>query len=66
MNPAQTLSIFQRQQDAMLKKLQQWVEMESPTTDKPSVDRFGEQVAATFQDLGMSIQIDQQPSRGNH
>ncbi len=66
MNPAQTLNIFQSQQDAMLKKLQQWVEMESPTTDKPSVDRFGEQVAATFQDIGMSIQIDQQPSRGNH
>ncbi len=66
MNPAQTLAIFQSQQDAMLKKLQQWVEMESPTTDKSSVDRFGEQVATTFHDLGMSIQIDQQPSRGNH
>ena len=52
MNPAQTLSIFQRQQDSMLKKLQQWVEMESPTTDKASVDRFGEEIAASFRDLG--------------
>jgi glutamate carboxypeptidase len=66
MNPAQTLSIFQNQQDSMLKKLQQWVEMESPTTDKPSVDRFGEEVARTFRELGMSIEIDKQTSRGNH
>jgi glutamate carboxypeptidase len=66
MNPAQTVIIFQSQQDSMLKKLQQWVEMESPTTDKPSVDRFGEEVAATFSDLGMSIEVDKQPSRGNH
>jgi glutamate carboxypeptidase len=66
MNPAQTLSIFQRQQEAMLNKLQQWVEMESPTTDKSSVDRFGETVATTFQNLGMSIEIDSQSSRGNH
>jgi glutamate carboxypeptidase len=66
MNPAQTLSIFQRQQDSMLKKLQQWVEMESPTTDKPSVDRFGEEVSAAFRNLEMSIDVDKQPSRGNH
>lgn len=66
MNPAQTLSIFQHQQDSMLKKLQQWVEMESPTTDKPSVDRFGQEVSASFRNLGMSIEVDKQPSRGNH
>lgn len=66
MKPAETLGYFQSQQEAMISKLQQWVEIESPTIDKPSVDRFSDEVAATLGALGMSVEIDSQPSRGNH
>lgn len=66
MKPSETFGYFQSQQKDMLQRLLKWVEMESPTTDKASVDLFGEEVAATLGDLGMSIDFDMQPVRGNH
>jgi glutamate carboxypeptidase len=66
MKPIETLGFFQSLQEQMISKLQQWVEIESPTTDKTSVDQFGDDVAASLGELGMSVEIDAQPSRGNH
>ena len=66
MKPIETLGYFQSQQAEMLQLLLKWVKLESPTTDKPSVDRFGEEVASTLGNLGMSIDFDMQSSRGNH
>jgi len=50
----------------MLAQLLEWVQMESPTTHKPSVDLFGQAVAAKFSEIGMTIETDVQPVRGNH
>ena len=66
MKPLETLGFFQSLQEQMISKLKQWVEIESPTTDKSSVDQFGDEVAASLGELGMSVEIDSQPSRGNH
>lgn len=66
MKPTETLGYFQSQQPEMLQRLLKWVEIESPTTDKPSVDRFGEEVASTLGNLGMSVEFDMQSARGNH
>jgi glutamate carboxypeptidase len=66
LKPIETLGFFQSLQGQMLNKLREWVEIESPTTDKNSVDRFGDEVAAALGELGMSIEIDAQPTRGNH
>ncbi len=66
MKPTESLAYFQSQQEEMLNKLLHWVSIESPTTDKSSVDRFGEELAGEFSDLGLSIDFDLQVSRGNH
>jgi glutamate carboxypeptidase len=66
MKPTESLSYFQSQQEEMLNKLLRWVRIESPTTDKGSVDHFGEEIAGEFSDLGMSIEFDLQTTRGNH
>ena len=66
MKPSETIGYFQSQQKEMLDHLLKWVEIESPTTEKSSVDQFGEAVAAALADLGMGIDFDLQPVRGNH
>ena len=66
MRPTETLGYFRSRQPEMLQRLLQWVQFESPTTDKASVDRFGEEVAATLGNLGMTIEFEMQPARGNH
>lgn len=66
MKPTESLSYFQSQQEEMLNKLLHWVGIESPTTDKNAVDKFGEELAGEFSDLGMSIEFDLQATRGNH
>jgi glutamate carboxypeptidase len=66
MKPIETFGFFQSLQEQMIGKLQQWCEIESPTTDKPSVDQFGDAVAAELGALGMSVEIDSQPVKGNH
>jgi glutamate carboxypeptidase len=64
--PTESLAYFQSEQTEILNKLLHWVRIESPTTDKPSVDRFGEELAGEFSDLGMLLEVDTQESRGNH
>jgi len=50
----------------MLNSLISFVEIESPTTDKPSVDRFGRHIAELLSGLGMSIQTNSGKHRGDH
>ncbi len=66
MNPKETLPYFQSLQPQMLTELLRWVEMESPTTDKRSIDRLGEVLATTLSEIGMRVEVDSQPVRGNH
>lgn len=66
MKPKESLAYFQSQQGAMLEELLRMVRMESPTTDKPSVDSFTRDVAEQLSDLGMSIEVIPQETRGNH
>lgn len=66
MNPKETLSYFVNHQQEMVSDLRAWVEMESPTSDKASVDRFGQAVAARMQEVGMSVEWKEDSDRGNH
>src|SRR5262245_60340458 len=66
MRPSETYGYFRSRQQEMLDLLLSWVSIESPTTDKAAVDVYGEQVAASLGNLGMSIDFDLQPNRGNH
>jgi glutamate carboxypeptidase len=66
MNPKETAALFQDQQHKMVEDLRSWVEIESPTSDKESVDRFGKLVAEKFADLGMSVEWNEDSERGNH
>src|SRR5262245_40320144 len=65
-SPKESLAYFQSRQNEMLNLLLSWVEIESPTTDKPAVDRFGEIVAAEIRKLQMPVEIEKQPVKGNH
>ena len=66
MHPKETLAIFESQKNQMISDLRSWVEIESPTSDKASVDRFGKVVAEKFASLGMSIEWKVEEDRGNH
>jgi glutamate carboxypeptidase len=65
-SPKQTLSYLESLQTMMLAELLQWVEIESPTTVKEAVDRFGIVVADEFRKIGMTVEMNQQRVRGNH
>ena len=66
MHPLETLAYFQSRQQQMINDLREWVEIESPTSDKTSVDRFGNVVAQRFSQIGMSIHWKEVSDRGNH
>jgi glutamate carboxypeptidase len=66
MNPPETEAYFQSVQQQMIQDLRSWVEIESPTSDKAAVDRFGKIVAAKFAELGMHIEWKENAERGNH
>jgi glutamate carboxypeptidase len=66
MHPKETAALFQDQQQKMVGDLRSWVEIESPTSDKESVDRFGKVVAEKFEDLGMTVEWKEDSERGNH
>jgi glutamate carboxypeptidase len=59
------IAYFSNQTEALLATLRQFVEIESPSTDKASVDRFGAAVAEQLRALGGSVQIDSQSSAGD-
>ncbi len=66
MHPIETLSYFQSKHQQIIDDLRLWVEIESPTSDKKSVDRFSRIVADRFAQLGMNIQWKEESDRGNH
>jgi glutamate carboxypeptidase len=66
MNPKESFTYFHQLQQEMFQTLATMVEIESPTTDKPSVDRFGRHVADLFTRLGMNTQIVATDKRGDH
>ncbi len=53
-------------QPEMLSVLRALVEMETPTSDKPALDRCGEYLAGHFERLGGEIKFHRQPRAGNH
>ena len=60
------LQSLQKQRKPMLALLQRFVEMESPSTDKAAVDRFGRLVAATARDFGATVRFYPSRTTGNH
>jgi len=66
MHPKETAAHFEDKKQKMISLLREWVEMESPTSHKVSVDKFGTNVAAKLEDIGMSIEWKQVTDRGNH
>ena len=54
------------QQNEMLTVLRQLVEAESPSTDKPAVDRCGERVGAIAQKMGAGLRFHSSRQTGNH
>jgi glutamate carboxypeptidase len=66
MHPKETTAYFENKKQQMISDLRMWVETESPTSDKESVDRFGRIVARKLADIGMSIESKEDENRGNH
>jgi len=64
---SQILAYLKSQQDAMLSLLEQWVNQDSPTYDKPAVDTMGQIISQSFVEAGGSLTaIHSQPERGDH
>lgn len=66
MNPIETWKLLQTREKELLEELLVCVRIESPTSDKGAVDRFGEHMAARLLEIGMSIHWKKEPDRGNH
>ncbi|MBI4315463.1 MAG: M20 family peptidase, partial [Chloroflexi bacterium] len=64
--PPLPVSYFARRTDDYLQILIRFIEIESPSTDKAAVDRFGVVVAAELQSLGAIVEIVPQPVMGDH
>jgi glutamate carboxypeptidase len=60
------LTYLRDHQDDMVALLTQLVEMESPTDDKPSLDRLGAFLADQLRTLDAKVKILSQPQAGNH
>jgi glutamate carboxypeptidase len=59
------IAYFSEQTEALLATLRQFVEVESPSTDKAAVDRFGALVADRLRTMGADIQIESQTTAGD-
>jgi glutamate carboxypeptidase len=60
------LSYFVDRTETMLTTLSQFVEIESPSTDKAAVDRFGAVVAEVLRRLGAVVETASQGAAGDH
>lgn len=60
------LRILRSRQADMLHLLEKFVRCESPSFNKPAVDRFGEIVASEWKKRGADVRILRQAQRGNH
>jgi glutamate carboxypeptidase len=60
------LSILRGREEQMLRLLKQFVECESPSHDKPAVDRLGRIVASEWRRRVAKVSVLKQATRGNH
>ena len=60
------LSYLRDHQDGMVALLTQLVELESPTHDKPSLDRLGAFLAGQLRALGAEVEVLRQSEAGDH
>ena len=63
---SQQLRYFQKQQPKIVKTIRQFVEIESPSDVKQSVDRLGTVLASRFAELGGRIRVHPAEKFGNH
>jgi glutamate carboxypeptidase len=61
-----TLNYLTTQLPHMLDTLEQWVNHDSPTFDKPAVDALGRHMAAAFGGLGASVETHPASDYGDH
>lgn len=60
------LSYFQQHRDEMLDAIGLLVTQETPSQDKPRLDAFAVRLAARLTAAGATVEVIEQPSRGNH
>jgi glutamate carboxypeptidase len=60
------LSILRGREEQMLRLLKQFVECESPSHNKPAVDRMGRIVASEWRRRAARVSVLKQATRGNH
>jgi glutamate carboxypeptidase len=60
------ISIFKTKQDHMISLLRSFVEIESPTYEKKTVDQLGNLISEKARSLGAEIEIRRQASVGDH
>ena len=60
------LRYFESQQDALLTMIREFVEIESPSDDKPAADRMGEFLAQRFAALGGAVRMHPAADYGNN
>lgn len=64
--PAIPVSYFAQRTAELVSMLKKFVEIESPSTDKAAVDRFGAAVAAELKAMGAAVDVSPQASAGDH
>lgn len=64
--PPIPISYFAERTEALVAALRQHVEIESPSTDKQAVDRYGALVLGELQALGAAIEVETQSKTGDH
>jgi glutamate carboxypeptidase len=60
------LAYFRERQDHIVQTIRQLVEIESPSDNKPAVDRLGEMLAGRFEGLGGHSKFHRAQEAGNH
>src|SRR5271168_3221427 len=63
---ARRLRYFQERTQQMTETVRQLVEVESPSDNKPAVDRLGELLAGRFEALGGHAKFHRTPNFGDH
>ncbi len=64
--PSPLLASLQRRRPEMVRVLRQMVELESPSFNKPAVDRFGQALAKILAGIGARVQFHPAQEFGNH
>jgi glutamate carboxypeptidase len=60
------IATFKTKQDQMISLLRSFVEMESPTYEKTSVDQLGDCITEKALSLGADVELSRQSSAGDH